>query len=342
MKYRVQHSRFEEMSAGENDFILFFLHPHFNIRSGGILSIYFLLEQTKSMFPTKNVYPVTIAKLPSYTKADWFPNDYNILNLYLIKNKISKNSKVIVHVPECYFEFFCQEIINSNLFDFASQVTLNILNQNQSLMPVEATVIKYKYLFNRITMTLCFEANTNISYSYLAYPPFFISSWFYNYPIDKLSFDTKEDICIISPDPNPLKGKVVELLEKKLDIKCVEIRNMAFHDFQNIQRRAKWSISFGEGFDNYFAGAFMKSGIGFSVYDPLFFPREFNSNELPQTVFTSYQELLNNIESRIKGLDCKDAYENYANNIQQLILCHNSPEKVVKNLEGFYNMVING
>jgi hypothetical protein len=337
LKYRLYHLKLGKQNYRRKDVVLFYFTPDLNFRSGGILSIYFLLEQTVKLLKQSVVLPVTLSRLPNYTKIDWFENDWNIHNIYYIKKQLLKSEKILVFVPECFYDSFCNQITYYDLFVLAKKMKVVILNQNDTLVPPAEKLLDSKSMFASLTMTLAFEANQNNVYSYLDSGPYFLSSWFYNYTIEDVPFEWKEQVCIISPDDHPAKREIVEILENECKLKCIEVKNMDFKDFQVLQRIAKWSISFGEGYDNYFAGAFVKSGIGFCVYNPTFFPTGITKENLPKSVFNSFECMKNGIVDVIKDLDVKTNYEEYASKYKGLILNNNSPHKVINNLKHFYN-----
>jgi len=341
IKYRLFLLGLKKQNLKQKDVVLFFMHPEYNIRSGGILSIYFLIDETKKYLKETIVLPVTLYKIPKYTKANWFENDFDIYNIYYLEKELMEAKNVLIHIPECFYTYFCTFINHYKLYELAKKMKVNILNQNDLIMPTEAEVWNSKNLFHSLTMTLAFEANVSKEYSYLDSKPYFISTWFYNYTIDTIAYERKENKCIVSLDSHPFKTEIINLLEQECGLECIEIKNMHFFDFQKLQQKAKWSITFGEGFDNYFAGAFIKSGIGFSVYNSTFFPPSFDKEYLPETVFDSYELMRDNIVKVLKRLDNKLDYENYVAKVKPIVLEHSSPGKVIEALNHYYNNELN-
>ncbi|MBC5991608.1 hypothetical protein [Pontibacter cellulosilyticus] len=336
LKYRFYLYGLERQSFSNKNVVLFFMHPDEDVKAGGILSIYFIIDKSEKILEDAVVLPVTLSKLPGYTRVAWFENKWFIYNLYYINKSLQKADTILLHVPEVFFNLFCELIKEHQLFELAKKIRVNILNQNEQLIPSKALIEANKRMFCSLTMTLAFEANTKNIYEYLDKKPYFISAWFYSYTVENSCYEEKENICIISPDPNPYKMEIVKMLNDELRLQCIEVTNMAFSDFQLLQKRAKWSISFGEGFDNYFAGAFVKSGVGFSVYNSIFFPKSFDSGSLPETIFVTYEDMRENIVKAIKSLDNKTSYEKYVTQVKPLILEHSSPEKVEEALKHFY------
>ncbi len=337
INYRLYLKNLKRYNYKGKDVIFFYMHPILDIRSGGILSIYFLLDVTAKYLKDAIVEPATIHKRPTYTKANWFDNDKNIYNILYLQKELLKTSNLIVHVPEGLYIEFCDLITQNKMFHLAKHMSVNILNQNATMAPSEKEIGQGTNLFGKVTMTLAFEINKSTRYESLSSDPYFISSWFYKYTIEEVAFEEKEDICLVSPDNHIDKKKIVAKLESECGVKCIEIINMRFEEFQSLQKRAKWGISFGEGFDNYFGGPFLKDGVGFSVYNRTFFPKNFLEDELPQTVFKSYDLLNDGIVEVLNNLNSKTKYEKYVAQMKRIVLTHNSPEIVIEKLLYFYS-----
>lgn len=329
-KYRLLH----RLKINRKNVILFYL-PEDEMISGGVLSIYFLLKTTRQLFPDFIVLPVVVGKWQHYFKINWFRNDYFIYNLLDLKKCLLNANKILVHVPEDFYVDYSKKILKYSLLPLAKRTRLNILNQNELLMPSQKQVEEYKKLYASVSMTLAFEVNLHNQYPYLDHEPYFLSSWFYGNEVEEVEYNKKQDLCIISPDKHPLKEQIVNKLETELYLKCIEINNMKYDVFKELQSKAKWSVTFGEGFDGYSGGAFAKGGIGFGVYDRNFFPDALKDN-LPMTFFSSYEELLDNIIQVMKLLDNPVKYTAYVKEMLPKVLMHNTPEKVRINLMNFY------
>lgn len=317
-----------------NDVVLFYL-PSREVASGGILSIYFLMENTRKLFPNLIVLPVIMGRIQHYFKVSWFNNDDFIYNLLDIKYKLLSANSILVHVPEDFFTSFSNDIEKYSVLDLASKFQVNILNQNELFVPSAKDVFKHKNKYASLTMTLAFEKNKSNTYPYLDRAPYLLSSWFYGNDVEFIPFEQKENICIISPDMHPLKVQIVNNIKKKMHLECVEIRNMKFDDFKALQRRAKWSVTFGEGFDGYSGAAYLKGGIGFGVYDSNFFPDALK-NDLPEAFFSSYEDMLENICEVMTKMNEKEQYEVFVKKMQSIVLSYNSPKLVCDKLLEFY------
>lgn len=315
----------------KNKIVLFYFNNYEDVKSGGILSILFLMSETEKLLPNATVLPVTLG-VPWYEKITMVENPYRIKNLLHYRNQIREESEVLIHVPEIFFEMFCNEVLKYNLKQ-SKNFLVNILNQNEEVMPTAEIVERYQYLFKGITMTLAFEASCKNSYSYLVSPPHLLKAWFYNDAVVSVPFKDREDLAIISNDPHPYKESILAKLQEA-KINYVVIENMPFSDFKKLQQKAKWSISFGEGYDGYSAFAFYKGGVGFGVFNKNFFPA--NMLPLPKSFYRSYEEMNKRIVDDINSLNNEIDFEQYVQEVFPKVKFNNSPEIVISNLESYY------
>ncbi len=139
---------------------------------------------------------------------------------------------------------------------------------------------------------------------------------------------------IVSPDQHPRKTEILKLIEKELPLlKMKIIKNMSYEEYKETISRAKWALTFGEGLDGYFVETIFSGGIGFSVYNPKFFTRDFGSL---RTVYGSYEILVQKICKDIFELDDEKAYVDYQNKQFELCSIRYDYRNYLKNLEAFY------
>ena len=79
-----RYKKVRSLSLKDRDIVLFYLPPC-EVVSGGILSIYFLIENTQRLFPDFIVLPVVMSRIQHYFKATWFKNNYFIYNILKTK-----------------------------------------------------------------------------------------------------------------------------------------------------------------------------------------------------------------------------------------------------------------
>ncbi len=321
--------------------IFFFFSEVEQERSGGILSLFFVLDNSKRIFQNYDVYPIVISRYPGITKYDWVDNSFKFWNLYDLKKRLRKYEKILVHVPEGWFSTFCKQWLGARLESLNDKVIINILNQNNDYVPSAAEIEDYKKYFSQITMTLAFHAQEEKVYFLNSEEHLtrHISAWFYKYELQEVGFENKENFVLISPDPNPFKQKIIDIIKKHTKLNVVVIDKIKFEDFVSLQRRAKWAISFGEGYDNYFGGAFLQGGIAFSVYNEQFFPDIFNKSDLPVTIFSSFEEMEEKIIRYFETFDNAVDYSAYSKKVKDIIRGTNSPEMVIEKLKDYYKAI---
>lgn len=320
-----------------DDMVLFLLPDH-DLRAGGTLSIYFMLSETRKMYPNKMVLPVVLSKRQHLFHPRWIDNNFFVYNLKYLHKLFNKSNLILLHVPEYYYQTLSKDISEGN-YDF-KKVKINILNQNAEYMPSHEVVQKYISLYRCVTMTLAFKCNEDIDYPYLTSRAYHLGAWFYG-RVDRLvPFEEKENLCIISPDEHPIKEAIVQLLESH-GIKCFQFKSIRFDRFQKIQERAKWAISFGEGFDGYSSVEFRKGGVGFGVYSRFFFPKDFSEDNLPMSFFKTYEDMQNNILSVMEYLNDKEHYEHYVMEMYNYLKKGASAETISSRLQNYYNHELN-
>lgn len=326
------------LDVKDKNVVLFYL-PYREFVTGGILSIFFLLDKTIFLRPQTVVLPVVMSPFQRYFRTSWFKSPFFIYNLIHIYGKLNQASKIVIHVPECQFEDFFMRIRKYGFEEITRKATINILNQNAQSMPDDNVFYHNKPLCGKLTMTLAFAVNQNKNYPFLDVPLMTMSAWFYG-DIEKYSdFDRKENICIVSPDDHPLKRAILKQLEG-FGCKCIEIRNMPFKKYRSLCTRAKWAVSFGEGYDGYCMGTLKDGGIGFAVDQSDFRPYYIDVQNLPLNIFHSYQNMLDHIVDRMKYFEQnpqvrKQTIDFFRENAQKL----NSPELVMENLENYYQAI---
>ena len=138
----------------------------------------------------------------------------------------------------------------------------------------------------------------------------------------------------MSPDPHPTKEKVLHRIAQAcpdLTIKIIE--NLSYADYLDLARRAKWSLTFGEGLDGYFAEPVFCGGVSFAVFNDRYFTPPFSSLE---TVYPSWEVLMGTITEDIKRLDELTAYNRCWRPAYDLLSSLYSTEQFRQNLRMFY------
>lgn len=330
--------RVKSLDVRGKEVILFYL-PAGNFITGGVLSIFFLLDKSIELRPDAVVLPVVVTKLQRYFRTTWFKSPFFIYNLLDIHKKLHAASRIVIHVPECLCEDFFAQVRKHKLQPLTQKAVVNILNQNVECMPPDEVFYRNKPVCGKLTMTLAFAVNRSINYPFLDLPSMTMSAWSYGDRERYTEFETKENICIVSPDEHPLKEEIVGKLAA-CGLECIEIRNMPFEEYRDLCCRAKWAVTFGEGYDGYAMGTLKDGGIGFAVDRPEFRPSYMDADHLPPNVFDSYENMCDNIVERINYFENHPAERKqvsafFVENARKL----NSPELVARNLDQYYTTI---
>ena len=83
------------------------------------------------------------------------------------------------------------------------------------------------------------------------------------------------------------------------------IENMSFDEYRQTISRAKWTLTFGEGWDAYYIQPYFSRSIGFTVFNEAFCPEHMRA--VP-TVFPDYKTLPERMAQFIREHDREDLY----------------------------------
>ncbi|MDB2550832.1 glycosyltransferase family 2 protein [Rickettsiales bacterium] len=271
---------------------LFFIYSGHFI-SGGLISIYSIASKMRSL----GYEPIML--------GDKFDNNHPINKLFdnnevtiSFDNLITKDFHNIryIMIPDVLIEKFSSLCKQYNLK--FPQATINILNQNIDLMPEPLKIKDIYAIGKRITMTTAHQKystqyvsdNWNMPLkhisTYMSYKDYFISP-----------FLSKKNLILYSHEENPLKEDIIRILGNSFpSYELRIIAGMRYNDYKNLAQDSKFSITFGEGLDNYFIESFFCGGIGIAVYNPEFMPECFLEFD---NVFISYSDMVNSISKLI-------------------------------------------
>ena len=286
-----------------------FVVPSPDFISGGILSIINMYNTARELFPDKDVYFVNIKR---FQKVDrWHMLDFKgkILNLnYFLKRWLHNNDRIIFHVFEYGLMSFLVFLEKKGLLHRMKNATLNILNQNQDQMPPEEKFQRFIPYFRDVTMTVAYKENEKKDFSCLTIPPIHVGAYFEGPLPEQIPYSKKKNICIFSNDSGPHQEEIRKVVTD-MGIKVYDKYPIPYSDFVNLQKEAKFTISFGEGWDGYTMGQFSNGGIGFGVYQKNFQQDYFDSDSLPKFLFASYDEMLAGIKEAIEFYDDEKVME---------------------------------
>jgi hypothetical protein len=147
-------------------------------------------------------------------------------------------------------------------------------------------------------------------------------------------YHDKEPLLIVSPDNHPLKQQVLAKISQALpELKIQVIQDISFEDYKKLVRRAKWSLTFGEGLDFYLIEQVFSGGVAFAVFNERFFTPAFAHLE---TVYPSWEILMERMVVDLQRLDEPLAYTHCWQEAYDLVSEIYTTEHFRENLRMFY------
>jgi hypothetical protein len=324
--------------ASEARRLIVFFTSGSNFRSGGILSITAIYEETKnlaSLHGASVAMCVVPTEDPAFLKYDWFENNNYLLDPVALLRSCKKLDYLQLHIPEYIVGRVSAWLddVSTSLFKSVSEVHLNVMLQNIDL--IQRVDVASLRRFGRVTVTTAHEAYGNAATrDLLGVTLHKLSVRFGPELYTRRPFKDKEPILVVSPDEHPLRDQVLQTIASAmpdLDIRVIE--NMAYDDYKELIGRAKWSLTFGEGLDGYFAEPIFCGGNSFAVYNDRFFTPPFAALE---TVYASWEQLIENITTDMRRLDEEAVYNRCCDKTYELLASMYSTEKFRENLRAFY------
>jgi hypothetical protein len=215
----------------------------------------------------------------------------------------------------------------------AHELHLNVLVQNiDSLQGQDVAELNR---FGKVTCTTAHDAYSNpATREALGVPMHKLGVLSGSELYSQSGYQDKESLLIVSHDDHPLKEQVLLKIAQSLpDLKIQVIRDLSYEDYLRLIRRAKWSLTFGEGLDGYFTQPIFSGGISFAVYNDRFFTPAFAKLE---TVYPSWESLMNRITEDLRRLDEPLAYNRCWREAYDLLSNLHRTEHFRENLRTFY------
>ena len=210
------------------------------------------------------------------------------------------------------------------------------MNQNILMMKHPGEIARWFSLTEKVTQTTAHNKYTTQSIAdEYALPTHHFSTFVDPRQYHHVPYNKKEDLIVFSPDTTKKKELIVSRLKKDFPkYKFVTIKDMNYEKYKEVISKAKYTVTFGEGFDGYYVEAFFSEGITFAVYNDDFFPNK-NFAKFDNT-FDSYEMMLENITKAMKKLNEKQAYEKtVADNMHEITKLYGY-ENYKNNVKKFY------
>ncbi len=317
--------------------LIVFLTPGRELVSGGVLSIASIYRETGAMADIHGATVVLCAVPgddPSFLKYSWFKNDNYLLDFVAVLRRCRHLEHLQVHVPEYAANQVFQWLKGlPPVWLRGVHIHINILLQNIDL--AEGQDFAKFANFGKVTATTAHEAYGSLATRQaLGIPVHRLSVYFGPDQYTATEYFSKEPILVVSHDDHPLKTLVLEKLALvRPDLEIVVVQGLLYEEYKNLIRRAKWSLTFGEGLDGYFAETIFSGGNAFAVFNDRFFTTDFAALE---TVYPSWEVLVERFVEDLQRLDESEQYNRCWKQSYDLLASIYSTEKFRMNLLAFF------
>lgn len=250
--------------------------------------------------------------------------------------------KLTLNIPEYYLPQFLYKINDGqrSWLKTIPYLHINILDQNHDYFPSAFDIEQCRELTDNITITTAHERYTTSKIANLYNCPVklltpFLPSFY------KSNFSEKKNIIALSADLGSndvglTRDDIVSLLRSRLpDYELVTIENISLEEYKKLISQAKFTITFGEGYDGYYLEPFLSNSLAFAVYNETFFPKEFKD---ASTIYLTWKHLYENIVKDIRKLENdQNLYQQAIQNTLPLIKRYTNEEKSWVDLVNFYS-----
>lgn len=317
--------------------LIVFLTPGYEKRSGGVLSINAIYQESAALGELHQAW-VALCAVPGdpvFLKYSWFENSNYILDLKSLLKHCRRLEFLQLHIPECFVNQVLDWLTSASptLMRDIRELHLNVLLQN--IDAIEGQNVKGLMRFGKVSCTTAHEAYTNNATREALGVPLHrlgVCNGPENY--SRSGYEDKEPLLIVSHDEHPLKKRVLSQIAKALpELTIHVIQGMSYEHYRKLIFRAKWSLTFGEGLDGYFTELGFSGGVSFAVFNDRFFTPPFANLE---TVYPSWEVLMDRITMDLRRLDEPAAYNRCWRQAYDLLSDLHNTERFRENLRMFY------
>jgi len=319
--------------------LIVFLTPGFELRTGGVMAIASYYRESIALRRIHNAKVVlcTLPGDPPFFKYNWFENYNYILDLETVLKGCSQLDYLLIHIPANRVDRILDWLttVSSTLLSNVREIHLNILLMNIDNIQRKKKNIPGLKRFGKVTCITAHEAYTNSAMRNAMGVPLHRLSTCIGPECYLLSgYQQKEPLLIVSPDRHPLKAEVLHRIAQACpDLMIKIIENLSYSEYTSLIRRAKWSLTFGEGMDGYFIEPVFSGCNSFAVYNDRYFTPPFSNLE---TVYPSWDILLEKITEDFRRLDEAAAYNSCWQQAYDLLCGLYNTERFRENLRMFY------
>ncbi len=277
----------------------------------------------------------TVPGDPPLLKYTWFENSRYMLDLESALKRCGSLDYLLLHIPD----FKVNEVAQW-LTSVSQTLLLNVRALHLNVMVFNIDMIKGQGIaalagFGRVTCTTAHAAYSNAATRAAIGVPLHrllicTGAEFYS----PAEYREKESLLVVSPDAHPSRELVLQQIARRLpELRVQVIQDLSYEEYKKLIRRAKWSLTFGEGLDGYFAEPVFSGAISFAVFNPRFFTPAFAELE---NVYSSWEVLLEKITEDIVRLDEPVAYKQSWQRAYDLLSKQLDTNRFREHLRSFY------
>ena len=317
--------------------LIVILTPGYEHPCGGVISIATIYRESLALrhLHRSKVALCTVPGDPALTKYTWFENQNYILDLESVLRRCVGLDHLLIHIPEYAINQFMNwlNLASSTLMGKVKELHLNIMLQNIDL--IHDQDVGGLMSFGRVTCTTAHEAYTNSKSRAALGVPVHMLGVYWGPELFSLSpYHEKEPLLIVSHDPHPLRERVLQQIAEAFPhLRIQAIHDISYEQYKDLARRAKWSLTFGEGLDSYFAYPVFSGGVSFAVFNERFFTNPFTELE---NVYPSWEVLMDTLTADLKRLDEPQAYNQCWGRTYDLLCRIYNTGRFRENLRMFY------
>lgn len=338
LKNRIRRAALTLAAAFGTKRLIVFLTPGWELRAGGVLAIFAMKRETLALRQLHRAR-VTICAIPGddprFLKYTWFDNREYLLDLETVLKSCGHLDYLQLHIPDATVNRVLDwlTVAAPTLLRNIKEIHLNVLLFN--IDNIQGQNVRGLLSFGRVTCTTAHEAYSNAATREAMGVPLHrlsVCNGPENYSLS--GYEEKEPLLIASGDGHLLKGEVLQQLAQlcpKLRIQVIE--DLHYEDYMKLVRRAKWSLTFGEGLDAYFAEPVFSGGVSFAVFNDRYFTPAFAKLE---TIYPTWQLLMEKMPLDLQRLDEPIAYKRCWQQAFDLLSDLYSVEQFRQNLRMFY------
>jgi len=288
--------------------LVIFFNLAYDTIGGGMLSIDRLVSASKRLAP-RSGFEVIVCGVPLVeptVRYSMFVPSEPMIHFSDVVSSL-RPDQVTIHLPEYAIPDFAAQLDDRQRRWLKTRpfLRINVLDQNHDLFPRRSAIERLRDLTDDVTMSTAHPSYTTAT----------VASE-YDCPLSPLTpflptiahvpFEAKESIIAISPDPgpsppDPTRTEILAMLAEKLpDYRGVVVEEMRFDDYEALIGRARFALTFGEGFDGYFVEPTLGGSLAFAVWNDRFFPAELRGCP---TVYPSWADLLSRLPGDVRRLE---------------------------------------